>query len=92
MYDELDKAAQAGDADQAGRVFADMKERYPRTAFTEQGGLLAAKVQLDKGQTDAARADARLGRRRTPPRPSTRRSPGCAWPASCSTRRSTTRR
>ncbi len=54
MFDQLDKAAQAGDAAQAGRVFADMKERYPRTAFTEQGGLLTAKVQLDKGQADAA--------------------------------------
>ena len=56
MFDELDKAAQAGNADQAGRVFADMKQRYPSTAFTEQGGLLAAKVQFDKGQVDAALA------------------------------------
>ena len=54
MFDQLDKAAQAGDVDQASRVFADMKERYPRTAFTEQGGLLAAKVQVDKGKVDAA--------------------------------------
>ncbi|MEO7010653.1 MAG: tetratricopeptide repeat protein [Caldimonas sp.] len=56
MFDELDAAAQAGDADRAGRVFADMKSRYPRTAFTEQGGLLAAKVQAEKGQTAAAEA------------------------------------
>ena len=56
MFDQLDKAAQAGDADQAGRIFADMKERFPRTAFTQQGGLLAAKVQFDKGQADAAAA------------------------------------
>jgi predicted negative regulator of RcsB-dependent stress response len=54
MFDQLDKAAQAGDVDQASRVFADMKERYPRTAFTEQGGLMAAKVQADKGKVDAA--------------------------------------
>ena len=33
--DQLDKAAQAGDVDQASRVFADMKDRYPRTAFTQ---------------------------------------------------------
>ena len=57
MFDELDHAAQAGDADQAGRIFADMKARFPRTAFTEQAGLLAAKVQYDKGHVDAARAD-----------------------------------
>lgn len=56
MYDELDAAAQAGDADRAGRVFADMKARYPRTVFTQQGGLLAAKTQFEKGQADAARA------------------------------------
>ena len=56
MYDELDKAAQAGDADKAGRVFADMKERFPRTAFTEQGALLAARTQFEKGQPDNARA------------------------------------
>ena len=40
----------------AGRVFADLKERYPRTAYAQQGGLLAAKLQFDKGQADAARA------------------------------------
>jgi predicted negative regulator of RcsB-dependent stress response len=56
MFDELDSAAQAGDADRAGRVFADMKSRYPRTAFTAQGGLLAAKVEFEKGQIDNARA------------------------------------
>jgi predicted negative regulator of RcsB-dependent stress response len=54
MFDQLDKAAQGGDADQAARVFADMKDRYPRTAFTQQGGLMAAKLQFDKGQADAA--------------------------------------
>jgi predicted negative regulator of RcsB-dependent stress response len=56
MFDQLDRAAQAGDVEQATRVFADMKERYPRTAFTEQGGLMAAKVQVDKGKADAALA------------------------------------
>jgi predicted negative regulator of RcsB-dependent stress response len=56
MFDELDSAAQAGDADRAGRVFADLKSRYPRTAFTAQGGLLAAKVEFEKGQADNARA------------------------------------
>ena len=56
MYDELDRAAQAGDPGQTGRIFNDLKERYPRTAFAEQAGLLAAKVQFDKGQADAALA------------------------------------
>jgi predicted negative regulator of RcsB-dependent stress response len=56
MFEELDRAAQASDAEKAGRVFADLKERYPRTSYAQQGGLLAAKVQFDKGQGDAARA------------------------------------
>lgn len=56
MFDELDRAVQAGDADKTGLVFTDMKERFPRTTYTAQAALLAAKVQLDKGQGDAARA------------------------------------
>jgi predicted negative regulator of RcsB-dependent stress response len=56
MFDELDRAVQAGNAEQAGRVFGDMKERYARTTYTAQAGLLAAKVQADKGQADAAQA------------------------------------
>jgi predicted negative regulator of RcsB-dependent stress response len=56
MYDALEQAANAGDADKAGRVFADLKERYARTAFAPQGGLAAARVQFDKGQLDNAKA------------------------------------
>jgi predicted negative regulator of RcsB-dependent stress response len=54
MYGELERAAQAGKADEAGRIFADLKDRYPRTTFAEQGGLMAADVQYDKKQLDAA--------------------------------------
>lgn len=56
MFDELDRAAQAGEIDKAARAFTDLKERYPRTAYAQQAGLLAAKVQSEKGQNDAARA------------------------------------
>lgn len=56
IYDELDRSAQAGDADRVTKVWADLQSRYPSTAFAEQGGMLAAKVQLDKGQADAARS------------------------------------
>jgi predicted negative regulator of RcsB-dependent stress response len=54
MFDELEKAATAGEATKTTGIFNDMKERFPRTAFTQQGGLLAAKVQFEKGQADAA--------------------------------------
>jgi predicted negative regulator of RcsB-dependent stress response len=54
MFDELERAAVAGDADRTGRIFGDLKERYPRTVFAQHGGLAAAKLQFDKGQVDAA--------------------------------------
>lgn len=56
LFDELDRAARAGDAARGVQVFGDLKDRYPRTAYAQQGGLLAARLQLDKGQVDAARA------------------------------------
>jgi predicted negative regulator of RcsB-dependent stress response len=55
MYEELDVAAAAGDADKAGRIFADLKAQFPGAVFALHGGLLAAKVQADKGQADAAK-------------------------------------
>jgi predicted negative regulator of RcsB-dependent stress response len=54
MYEELELAATSNDADRAALVFNDLKTRYPRTAYTQQAGLLAAKVQFGKGQLDAA--------------------------------------
>ena len=54
MFDELDRASQAGDVDKAGRIFGDLKQRFPKTAFAEQGALATAKLQFDKGQADAA--------------------------------------
>lgn len=56
MFEELDRAAVANDADKTGRIFADLKDGFPRTAYAQQGGLLAAKIQAGKGQTDAAKA------------------------------------
>lgn len=56
MYDQLDKAAQAADVDQAARVFADLKSRYPGTGFTQQAGLALAKLQFDKAKPDDALA------------------------------------
>ncbi|RVU45467.1 YfgM family protein [Rubrivivax rivuli] len=56
MFEELDRAAAAGDAEKTARVFADMRQRFPKAPITQQGGLTAAKVQVDKGQSDAAKA------------------------------------
>lgn len=54
MFEELERAATAGEVSKAGGIFNDMKERFPRTAYAQQGGLVAAKVQFEKGQPDAA--------------------------------------
>lgn len=54
MFDELQRAADAGDAAKTAGIFNDLKERFGGTAFAQQGGLVAAKVQADKGQVDAA--------------------------------------
>lgn len=56
MFDELDRAVQATDVERSASIFADLKQRYPRTVHAQQGALLAAKVQADKGQADAALA------------------------------------
>lgn len=56
MYDELDRAVQAGEVDKAARVFADLKDQYGRSSYAAMGGLAAAKLQADKDQADAAKA------------------------------------
>lgn len=56
MFEEFDRALQGGNAEQAGRVFNDLKDRYGRTTYAQQAGLLAAKLQADKSQSDAAQA------------------------------------
>jgi predicted negative regulator of RcsB-dependent stress response len=56
MFDELDRAAQAADTERVAGIFKDMQERFPRTAFTQQAGLLTARVQVEKSQSEAAAA------------------------------------
>ena len=55
LFDEVDRAAAANDTQRVQRAFGDIKERYPRTAFAHQAGLLAAKVLETKGNTDGAK-------------------------------------
>jgi predicted negative regulator of RcsB-dependent stress response len=55
LYEELEKAVQAGDMDKSARVFGDMKERFGRTGYAQQSALLTAKLQHEKGQPEAAR-------------------------------------
>ena len=54
IFEELDKSIQADDVAKTTGIFADMKERFPRTTLTQQAGLLTAKLQVENGQADAA--------------------------------------
>ncbi|MEO7158976.1 MAG: tetratricopeptide repeat protein [Polaromonas sp.] len=56
MYEEIARAVQSGEAARIDRSLADMKERFGRTAYAQQAGLLAAKAYYEKGNVDAARA------------------------------------
>lgn len=56
IYDEVERAAQAGDISRVERAFADIKDKFGRTAYAQQAGLLTAKVQVEKGGSDAAKA------------------------------------
>jgi predicted negative regulator of RcsB-dependent stress response len=56
LYDEMERAVQGGDAARVDREFADIKDRFGRTAYAQQAGLLAAKVMVDKGNTEGAKA------------------------------------
>jgi len=56
LYDEVDRAAEAGDATRVERAFNDLKDKFGRTIYASQGGLLAGKALYDKGQIDAAKA------------------------------------
>jgi predicted negative regulator of RcsB-dependent stress response len=56
MYDEVERAALTGDTARVERAFSDMKDKFGGTTYAQQAGLLAAKVMVDKGNTDAAKA------------------------------------
>lgn len=56
MFDEVERAAQAGDTNRVERAFSDMKDKFGRTTYAQQAGLLTAAVLIDKGNTEAAKA------------------------------------
>jgi predicted negative regulator of RcsB-dependent stress response len=56
MYDEVERAAQAGETTRVERAFSDMKDKFGRTTYAQQAGLLAAKVLEEKGNIDGAKA------------------------------------
>ncbi len=56
LFDELDRAVLATDVERSGRIFADLRERFPSTQWAVHGGLLAARVQSDNDRSADALA------------------------------------
>jgi predicted negative regulator of RcsB-dependent stress response len=55
MYDEVEKVVLGGDAQKAERAFNDMKDRFAKAAYTQQAGLLVAKMTYESGKVDTAK-------------------------------------
>lgn len=56
LYDEVDRAAKAGDTERLERAFGDIKDKYASTLYAQQAALVTAKALQEKGSTDAAKA------------------------------------
>jgi len=56
LYDEVDKAAGAGDTARLQQSVKDIEDKFGSTAYAAQAALLGAKVFADKGQADQAKA------------------------------------
>ncbi len=55
LYDELERAVQAGEADKIQRVWADVQAKAARAQQGQQAGLLAASALHGAGKSDEAR-------------------------------------
>ena len=56
LYDEIDRAAKAGDTTRVERALVDMKDKYGGTTYAAYAGLAGAKVLADKGKLTQAKA------------------------------------
>ena len=56
LYEEVERAVQGGDVAKIDRTLADMNERFAKTSYAQQAGLLAGKAYYDKGNLEASRA------------------------------------
>jgi predicted negative regulator of RcsB-dependent stress response len=56
LYDEVERAAGTGDTARVEQAFKDIQDKFGRTAYAQQAGLLAGKVLAEKGKPDAAKS------------------------------------
>ena len=57
IYASLESAfnSESADPGKVASIWTDLQAKYPRTSYAAQGGLLAARLQLDGGKADDAR-------------------------------------
>lgn len=55
LFDEVERVVQSSDTAKMERVFNDMKEKFGRTTYAQQAGLLVAKQLYRAGKVDAAK-------------------------------------
>ncbi|HEX7889576.1 MAG TPA: tetratricopeptide repeat protein [Ramlibacter sp.] len=56
LYDEVERAATAGDAGRVDQAVKDLQDKYGRTAYAQQGSLLAARFFTEQAKPDQATA------------------------------------
>jgi predicted negative regulator of RcsB-dependent stress response len=56
MFDEVEKVVRGGDAQKAERAFVDMKDRFGKAVYTQQAGLMVAKMAYEAGKADVAKS------------------------------------
>jgi predicted negative regulator of RcsB-dependent stress response len=56
MFDEVERIVRGGDVAKAERAFSDMKERFQSATYTQQAGLLVAKMAYEAGKTDTTKS------------------------------------
>jgi predicted negative regulator of RcsB-dependent stress response len=56
LYDEIERAAASGDTARVEQGFKDIQDKFGRTSYAQQAGLVAAKVFAEQGKADAAKS------------------------------------
>ena len=56
LYDEIERVVRTGDIPKSERAFAEMKDRFASTIYTQHAGLMVAKAAYDAGKADVAKS------------------------------------
>lgn len=56
MFDELERVVATGDVAMSERAFSDIKVRFSGTVYSQNAGLIVAKLAVDKSKLDVAKS------------------------------------